>query len=153
MAYQLYLSIITAILQLNLIFENCCQCTLHSSFCHLISSNIALTVLVNRFTANCHKHFHASSGPTVFSFFIYCFAVQTFFSVICFTVWNMFSTYSSLFFHFFVQEFNKVFSPSFENIFLLCWHLLSPKPVAHFFSWIPLHSRNERASKTTCNHW
>ena len=38
---------------------------------------------------------------------------------------------------FFVQEFTKVFSPSFENIFLLCWHSLSPKLVAHFFQLDP----------------
>ena len=58
-AYQLCLSIIAAILHFLLIFENWYQCTLCSLFWHLILSNIALTIVVNRFTDNYPKRFHA----------------------------------------------------------------------------------------------
>ena len=130
-AYQFYLFIITAILHLQLIFENWYQCILCSLFCYLIPSSKALTVLVNRFAANYSKHFYIStgisSGPTAFSFFNYCIAVQTYFSVISFTFW-IYSSPIPVFSFIFVQE----FSPSFENIFFLCWHSLSPKHVAHF---------------------
>ena len=90
-AYQLYLFIITAIFHFQLIFENCYQCIFCLLFCYLIPSSKALTVLVNRFTANYSKHFYIStgisSGPTAFSFLKYCIAVQTSFSVISFTFW------------------------------------------------------------------